>query len=148
MKYSEVRCGTPSSTKLRNILQMQVCFMLIRIKKLFENRVQISKFKIFHGFDENSKFKKITFKLFLKILKHVFCNFFIWILWLCGFCGVVRKASFFFVYKRHAKHQLRLILYGMFARVVCVVCAGWWSDVCVLECSRKKEIFFLGAVQF
>ena len=50
--------------------------------------------------------------------------------------------------KRHAKHQLRLLLYDMFARVVCVVCAGWWSDVCVLECSRKKEIFFLETVQF
>ena len=41
-------------------------------KKLFENVVQISKFQIFNGFDENSKFKKITFKLFLKILKHIF----------------------------------------------------------------------------
>ena len=41
--------------------------------------------------------------------------------------------------KRPAKHQLRLLLYDMFARVVCVVCAGWWSDVYVLECSRKKK---------
>ena len=45
---------------------------VIHNKKLFENAIQISKFQIFNGFDENSKFKKITFKLFLKILKHIF----------------------------------------------------------------------------
>jgi hypothetical protein len=38
----------------------------------FENAIQISKFQIFNSFDENSKFKKITFKLFLKILKLIF----------------------------------------------------------------------------
>ena len=45
---------------------------VIHNKKLFENAIQISKFQIFNGFDENLKFKKITFKLFLKILKHIF----------------------------------------------------------------------------
>ena len=47
-------------------------------KKNFSKIVSIF-FQIlnFNGFDENSKFKKITLKLFLKIFKHVFCNIFI-----------------------------------------------------------------------
>ena len=46
---------------------------VIHNKKNFSKMLfKISKFQIFNGFDENSKFKKITFKLFLKILKHIF----------------------------------------------------------------------------
>jgi hypothetical protein len=50
------------TAKLRNISILQVNFILITIKKKIGNVVKNSKFEKFNGFDENSKFKKITFK--------------------------------------------------------------------------------------
>jgi hypothetical protein len=61
-EFPEVRCHTLDTAKLRNILMLQVNFILITIKKLFGNVAKNSKFEKINGFDENSKFKKITLK--------------------------------------------------------------------------------------
>ena len=62
-EYPKVRCHPLYIAKLKNVLVLQVNFILITIKKqLFGNIVQNSKFQKLNGFDENSKFKKITFK--------------------------------------------------------------------------------------
>jgi hypothetical protein len=65
LKFSEVRYGTPSSTKLRAI-------SLLSLYIYFENRYS---FLICNNFfHENSKFKKITFVVRC-YMKHFTCNF-------------------------------------------------------------------------
>ena len=87
LKFSEVRCGMPSSTKPRNISLLQVSFLLIRIKNVSKIIFKIQNFKFWTVLMKIQNSSKIVWKRILNIYTSMFSITFLW--W--SFCGVIRK---------------------------------------------------------